>query len=385
MKILTKTATFRAAFAAAAITAIAAIPMAANADTTITLEYGGVSWDMILRGNGKANLKSCTQGTATVFDVANIPWTFEYDNETYTVTEISTKAFYQKNFLTGTVTLPAAITWVGTQVFDQSTITGFSWGCTYASIPDWTFSTSTMEMPSVMLPASVTSIGRGAFAHTRITGCLIRGSASVNTYNTFNDSSPLKVVLCGPDTKGTNLTTSNNMVGGTKGCTIFAPRAGWDGFATPGGTGTTLVLYGEGEDCDIAIDEAAKTLTATIGDGNGTGTTALQAVLDNAGRFKEYFGLDTRIAVTNTLASSVTVSGDVLQNATFVTYVTFAANTQEQLDAILAALPASMPIVIDATSASKTINVPADRNVAVLVPGGGKYGPTQKGLKIIMK
>jgi hypothetical protein len=111
----------------------------------------------------------------------------------------------------------------------------------------------------------------------------------------------------------------------------------------------------------------------------------LQAVLDNAGRFKEYFGLDTRIAVTNTLASTVTLSDDVLQNVTFVTYVTFAANTQDQLDAIFAAIPVAMPIVVDATGASNTINVPAGRNVAVLVPGGGKYGPKQKGLKIIMK
>jgi hypothetical protein len=60
-------------------------------------------------------------------------------------------------------------------------------------------------------------------------------------------------------------------------------------------------------------------------------------------------------------------------------------NTQAQLDATLAAIPGAMPMAIDATSATENINVPAGRNVVVLVPGGGTYGPTLKGFIILVR
>ncbi len=367
----------------AAIAASAAIPMTASAGTTITPEIGGVKWKIFLDGS-KVRLDGCEKTTASVFDAANIPWTFEYDGTTYTMNEIESKALYNKNFFTGTVSFPASITWIGVQAFDGCSITGFIWGCSYTQIPNWMFSCDTINMESIVLPSTITSIGQGALAKTKTHGCWIRGAATVNGNNTFNTSSALKVILASPNTTlMANTGTGGSMLTAT-GCTLFVPKAGWNGLV-PGGIDTRLFLYGAGEDLNLEINESQSTITATIGDANGTGAAALQAVLDNAGRFKALFGLDTRIAVTNSLSGTVTVTDDALQNATFVTYVTFTANTQAQLDSTLAAYPAAMPIVIDATGATRTINVPAGRNVAVLVPGGGMYGPTRMGLTILVK
>jgi hypothetical protein len=195
---------------------------------------------------------------------------------------------------------------------------------------------------------------------------------------TFRYAYSLEVILYGRNTTyNTNGGANLVMMEGVNGCSVFVPANGQWTNCKFGGTNTDLIYYGADQELDLDIDDDAKTITAVPNT-----SAALGKVLNNARRFKDYFDLDTRIAVTNSLSSVAAVSAGDLQHNAFVTYVTFTANTQAQLDDTLAALPESLQVVIDATGARRTVKVPAGRNVTVLLPGGGKYGPTRKGLTI---
>ena len=412
----------RKLIAVAVIATSAAIPMAASADT---VEINGVTWTYTV--NNAAN-RTVTLGDGTnpampkgaTLDAADIPWTFTNNGTSYTVTALAANAFSGCTALTGTLAIPATVTSIGWSAFSGCTglvgVSSFGDGCTaqwgqqvfrYCTglrgtlvVPDsnpcymnnFVFD-GCLGLKSIIIGSGTTWIpryfasnsGQGSSA---LKGVWIKGRPTVASGTqpyttvcqpyTFRYAYSLEVILYGRNTKydannGANLA----MMEGVNGCSVFVPANGKWTNCKFGGTNTDLIYYGADQELDLDIDDDAKTITAVPNT-----SAALGKVLNNARRFKDYFDLDTRIAVTNSLSSVAAVSAGDLQHNAFVTYVTFTANTQAQLDDTLAALPESLQVVIDATGARRTIKVPAGRNVTVLLPGGGKYGPTRKGLTI---
>ena len=412
----------RKLIAVAVIATSAAIPMAASADT---VEINGVTWTYTV--NNAAN-RTVTLGDGTnpampkgaTLDAADIPWTFTNNGTTYTVTKLADSAFNGCTALTGTLAIPATVTSIGTAVFSGCTglvgVSSFGDGCT-AQWGQQVFRNCTGLRGSLVVPDSnpcymnnfvfdgclgfesiiigsgttwipryfASNSGQGSSA---LKGVWIKGRPTVASGTqpyttvcqpfTFRYAYSLEVILYGRNTTyNTNYGANEYMMEGVNGCSVFVPANGKWTNCKFGGTNTDLIYYGADQELDLDIDDDAKTITAVPNT-----SAALGKVLNNARRFKDYFDLDTRIAVTNSLSSVAAVSAWDLQHNAFVTYVTFTANTQAQLDDTLAALPESLQVVIDATGARRTIKVPAGRNVTVLLPGGGKYGPTRKGLTI---
>ena len=408
--------------AVAVIATSAAIPMAASADT---VEINGVTWTYTV--NNAAN-RTVTLGDGTnpampkgaTLDAADIPWTFTNNGTSYTVTALAANAFSGCTALTGTLAIPATVTSIGWSAFSGCTglvgVSSFGDGCTaqwgqqvfrYCTglrgtlvVPDsnpcymnnFVFD-GCLGLKSIIIGSGTTWIpryfasnsGQGSSA---LKGVWIKGRPTVASGTqpyttvcqpfTFRYAYSLEVILYGRNTTyNTNSGANLVMMEGVNGCSVFVPANGQWTNCKFGGTNTDLIYYGADQELDLDIDDDAKTITAVPNT-----SAALGKVLNNARRFKDYFDLDTRIAVTNSLSSVAAVSAGDLQHNAFVTYVTFTANTQAQLDDTLAALPESLQVVIDATGARRTVKVPAGRNVTVLVPGGGKYGPTRKGLTI---
>ena len=391
--------------AVAVIATSAAIPMAASADT---VEINGVTWTYTV--NNAAN-RTVTLGDGTnpampkgaTLDAADIPWTFTNNGTSYTVTALAANAFSGCTALTGTLAIPATVTSIGWSAFSGCTglvgVSSFGDGCTaqwgqqvfrYCTglrgtlvVPDsnpcymnnFVFD-GCLGLKSIIIGSGTTWIpryfasnsGQGSSA---LKGVWIKGRPTV-----ASGTQPYTTV-CQPFTFRYAYCANLVMMEGVNGCSVFVPANGQWTNCKFGGTNTDLIYYGADQELDLDIDDDAKTITAVPNT-----SAALGKVLNNARRFKDYFDLDTRIAVTNSLSSVAAVSAGDLQHNAFVTYVTFTANTQAQLDDTLAALPESLQVVIDATGARRTVKVPAGRNVTVLVPGGGKYGPTRKGLTI---
>ncbi|MBO4286834.1 MAG: leucine-rich repeat domain-containing protein [Kiritimatiellae bacterium] len=327
-------------------------------------EIGERAFQSCAKLTGVSGCYGVTKYGQYIFNINGTRLTGDYPDLSR-VTSFGNGVFQFCKMMTGEVTLCPTLTAIPNRLFYRNSIT------------------------KLRIPPSVTSIGELSLRDCQKLKALFvpgpatvssgeQSTATVNAKELLYGSLVLKTVLFGQNTKGSNLTLGS-MLTSVKGCTVFAPRSGWNGLVT-GGTNNPIVYYGPGEELDLTVDAEYRRLTAVP-----TTANALSNVLAHAAIFKDEFDLDTRIAVTNSLSSAVTVSAEDLQNVTFVTYVTFTANTQAQLDATLAALPSAMPIVIDATGATETINVPEGRNVAVLVPGGGKYGPTRKGLVIVVK
>jgi len=406
----------------AAVAASAAMPLAANADT---VEINGITWTYSVNDATKktvtlGNGTSPTMPAGATLNAGDIPWTFTNNGTTYTVSALANLAFNGCTALTGTLDIPATVTSIGTAVFSGCTglvgVSSFGSGCTaqwgqqvfrYCTglrgtlvIPDsnpcymnnFVFD-GCLGLKSLIVGSGTTWVPRYFASNLdkkspSLKGVWIKGRPTVASGTqpyttvcqpyTFRYSYSLEVILYGKNTKyHTNNGPNEIMMEGVNGCSVFVPANGQWTNCKFGGTNTDTIYYGAGQELDLDIDDAAKTITAVPNT-----SAAFRKVLNNTRRFKDYFGLDTRITVTNSLSSVVSVhDGDLLHDA-FVTYVTFTANTQTQLDDTLAALPESLQVVIDATGARKTINVPAGRNVTVLLPGGGKYGPTRKGLAI---
>ena len=108
-------------------------------------------------------------------------------------------------------------------------------------------------------------------------------------------------------------------------------------------------------------------------------------VLANAANFKR-FGLDTKIAITSRIEMTATITESMLQSVTLETppwYVTFKVTSQAQLDNVLSAVSADIPIIIDIEGSGKNqITVPEGRKVAILAKSGWTFGKKQNGLVI---
>jgi len=445
--------TWKAAVSAAAIAASAAIPMAANAAVG-TVTVNGVTWTV----NTNATTRTATLGngssaciaTTTSIDASLIPWTFTVgegdDAIEYTVTSIAANAFNGCSKLSGTLTIPDAvtgllgnnaftsctglkklaslggITQIGDRTFDKCT------GLDGSECPDMTKLISINVYNrlyfsgELRLPALSTGrgIGDSAFRYATITNAVLSrkvvdisgnsifanctqlkamfipgpdsgtGRTLVRRSSFVSNCTSLKVFLAGPLTGLSSAygKTDQNMFTNVSGCRIFVPTgSNWDtesdtekGLAAYEAN-NAVFYYGAGRELDLAINHNDHLITATPATAH-----AFTNVLASASTFKDLFGMDTRINVTNALeiaAGSVTAAE--LAGVTFDS-LTFAVKTQAQLDTVLAAVPAETPLAIDPEGATENLMVTTgNRKIYVMLPKNGTYKVRQGGLMIIVK
>ena len=406
----------------AAVAASAAMPMAANADTITT---NGVTWTYseLNTTTKTVTIGGGTRGDAIVPKTAfvnalNIPWKMVIDGEEYTVNKIANGAFWDCTGLTGVLSIPSTVTTVGgAGAFRGSGLTGISdyGGITETqdslfnackglsgrlTIPDactCSFRSYAFYecdgLTSIVVGSGVAKTGQYFGSNCDLLeGVWVKGRPAVvsgtqaytevTVRNALTGLSNLKAVFCGRNTKMG--ATNNNMFSpGTKGCKVFVPANGqWDNVANYlGGTDTECIPYGEGEELDLVVDEAAGTVTATP-----TTPELLVKMLEAAPTFKRAFALDMKISVTNTLdLTGVTITDDMVDGVTFDRLV-FSAKKQTQLDAILGAFPATTPISIDPTGLTENMVVPDDYpNVHVKTVPGVTIKRTGNGFMIIVQ
>ena len=451
----------------AAVAASAAIPLAANAATSITNTIDGVEWRFMLdtvtgsEGTAMLGINAATDEQATGRDnydlhayskdvsvnAANIPWKFDYEGVHYTVTKVAKGAFYNHDKLTGILTIPPDVTEIRSYAFQNCNgLTGLRGGdsvthwakyalssCTnmIGSYPDLsavtgniaerTFGycpllTGTLKLGSLVtaldryafencyfsgaaiIPASVNTIGTsqnnmGAFVNNpNLTAIWVKGktAAANQTYTTVNcgllaqNNTSLKMVLMGQNTKGAQFSTGNSaMLTGDSGVQVFVPANGyWDGLnGNQGGSNNKVWYYGPAKEFDLVVDDNMMRATFTP-----TTVNALTNALAWAPSFKTYFNLDTHISVTNTLdLTDVAITEGMVSGVTFDRLM-FSAKTQDQLNAILAAFPASTPISIDPTGLTQNMVIPDTyTNVHVKTVPGVAIKRTSSGFIILFK
>ena len=426
----------------AAVAASAAIPMAANA---LTVTTNGVTWTYsvnnataktVTLGSGSGN-GNAIGGTGISAYAADIPWKFigESDGATYTVTKIAASAFKNCTKLTGTLAFPSSVTAIGEQAFAGcSGLTGLKLGPNIATIGAWAFlycpnmvgdisdltsvtsftgnngpfdgaddnkgtrklygnvrfNPNLKKIPktmfrfvpisSVTLPESLTSIDEAAFQSTQIKAIWLKGSVNISANYGFA-TSPLEIFFAGATTT-CSYPTTKRLFGDDATCKVFIPATTtWLQLDTSNAAGVDKIYYGADQDLDISVNKARNELTATA-----KTEETLVKMLEAAPLFREHFGLDTRISVTNTLdLTGVTITEDMTSGVTFDRLI-FSAKTQDQLNAILGAFPATTPISIDPTGLTENMTIPNDYpNVFVKTVPGVKIKRTASGFMIIVK
>ena len=153
----------------------------------------------------------------------------------------------------------------------------------------------------------------------------------------------------------------------------------WSGWNV-GGTTPNVVYYND-------IDETAGTIVFSP-----TSATALAETFATlptiAPQIKTAFGLDAKVVVETPIEEATTIpaaflaSGIPLETAE---WTAFTATTQEQLQDVLDACSASSRILIDPAGATGRLDVPAGRNVAMLMSSGGEVEPERHGFMLIIK
>ena len=361
----------------------AAVACGANADTVTT---NGVTWTYtvvdssaspvtVKLGNGSA---ACI-ATDTSIDASKIPWTFEKDGTAYKVTQIAAYAFKSCSGLTGRLTIPEDVTSIATQAFMGSRIEHVARLGKNTGMPNYNTFRSCTNLKGVYAPGA-DKVTSGTQSYTGF---------SIN--NTFQDSTNLKIVLLGYYTQMEG-NTSNTLLNNVKNCKVFLPANGtgnkkWQSFTMNLGssaTGSKTIYYGPNRDLDLVVDDDAGTITFWP-----TTETALVDVLEAAPTFKDEFGWNVKVNVTNILeATSGAITAEMLNAVEINTLMlTFKVNTQEQLDSVLAAVPTSSHTIlaIDASDSKVELTVPQGREVYVRLSGegrNGKYTPKIKGLII---
>ena len=407
--------------------AVGAAPVnQAHADTYT--DANGVEWKFFIgtatpaADEGSIGVSLCGDESATttciskdaVVDAADIPWTFEKDGVNYTVTHVCGNAFNGCTGLTGILAIPTTVKKIGwtttgaakNNPFASTGLTGISsfGGLTSNTcqglfkgstglagklvIPD-TFSVAfdnyafhgCSSLTAIVVGSGVTGTGRyfGSNA-TSLKGVWVKGrpttssasqpTTTVRQPHMFQSSTKLKVVLFGEHTSlDQNNSPGNAMFDSVEGCTVFVPNKGkWD-ECNYGGTDTKVITYGANTNLDIAVDEVNNAITFTP-----TDETALLNVLDAAPHFKDAFGWNAKINITNTIeVAAGVITSEKLNAVEFNTLLlTFAVKTQAQLNDILNKFPASTysMLAIDPTGLTETLTVPAGRNVYVKLSEG---------------
>ena len=421
-------------FAALAMTvaASAAFTMTAKADTVTT---NGVTWTYTV--NNAAN-KTVTLGegsvacipTDTTVDATNIPWTFTKDGEKYTVTALASSAFAYCTNMTGTLTIPTAVTsWGNGSCFRSckgltrvtslggykgtGNVQGMFRECTGLTgvlvIPDefagvfGNYSFDACTNLTGIIVGSGTKQCNTCFASKKCTGNYAISSYKVSklkgvwykgrpdvttgtqdytkiiTGDQLREEIALKVVLIG---KNTQPSGTDDMMVNVSGCKVFIPQNGkWSPGTTYANANNEVIWYGANTNLDLSVNTDLMKITAIPKTAD-----MLVKVLEAAPIFKDVFGLEPRISVTNAIdLTGVTITDEMLSSVTFDRLM-FTAKTQAQLNAILAAFPATTPISIDPTGLTENMVIPETyNNVHVKTVPGVTIKRTADGFMIIFK
>ena len=413
---------------------IGAAAVAVGANALTYTDGSGTAWTFTASGSNATlgDGSAACIATGTAVDAANIPWTFTYDDNDYTVTAIAAKAFKGCTELSGTLTIPDAVTSIGESAFSGCTkLTGLAslggitnvqdtafYSCSGLKYyPDLsrvtrigknTFQNCTMGGEAILTSltsardrafhnATITNvvfnrndaylIGNYLFCNcTQLTGMYIPGPDSGSSKaeirrNAFvQGCTALKVFLAGPLTElyksyDSDASTTFTDVAG---CRIFVPEdSNWHQLTngTDYAANNTFLYYGAGRELDFSFDHDTKAITAMPATAH-----AFTNVLNAASIFKSQFGYDTRIVMTNAIeVAEGTITDALLSGVAFESLI-FNVKTQAQLDMVMAATAGvTTPLCIDPTGAKQQMTVPADRRVWVLLSGDGKYTPKING------
>lgn len=408
------------------IASMVAFSMSAIADTTGSYTMNGIEWTysnrddvaktITLGGDGATTTEPKRAiGADTIVDAATIPWMFKIGDEMYKVVRIGNYAFYKCTGLYGTITIPNHVTEIGKSAFNT---VGSNDGNLYISslggvtnINSYVFENAKLNQGFPNL-SRVTTYALNTFQNVPFTGAarISPLTSRLNNYFFLNSKNMAGVFCPGPATvtsgfqkntivgcagfakgatsckvifAGINTKTENKLAGtmldGVEDCTVFVPASThWDGLVT-GGVNNKVIYYGVSTNLDIVVNDDAKTITATP-----TDEIALADILSSAPILKEVFGWNTYINVTNTIeVAADTITAEMLSEVSFNSMLmTFKVKTQAQLDSVLAAVPQTSMLAIDATEAKVELVIPSDRALWVWLGGTGKYIPHINGLTI---
>ncbi len=115
---------------------------------------------------------------------------------------------------------------------------------------------------------------------------------------------------------------------------------------------------------------------------------ALRQCRRNAPQIKTAFGLDAKVVVETPIEEATTIPAAFLASGIpleTTEWVAFTATTQEQLQDVLDACSASSRILIDPAGATGRLDVPAGRNVAMLMSPDSEVAPERVGFMLIVK
>ena len=376
---------------------VAAVVLSATAFAD-SIVVDGVTWNYTVNaGTTTVTLDGVdgnTQAKTTnpSFNAAHIPWTFTNNGTTYTVSSFADTLFMNWTNLVGELTIPGTVKGAPGRFTECPNLTKVTF-CDGVEIIQWyQFKNCKKLVGGVVIPSSITEVRTQSFSwDNRITGAWVKGGAtssantSVDGRATFIGATAMKVLLLGPNTTAVNgKPSSDKILDRVTGCVVYAPDNGnWTSSKfLPGGTDTVLRYYGPGQDVDIATDDVAGTITITP-----TTVETLQEALNLAATFKSAFGLDTRIAVTNRIATAVTIPASATSSTMFDlhSWVTFNVTTQAQLDNTLAAVSSDSMLIVDPTGATENLTVPDGRQVFVVLNEGDKIRCRLNGFTISFK
>ena len=351
----------------------AAVAVGANAATqVVTNTVDGIRWKILIDTEAKTaqlGLNSAAYdggsweaNTAIPLDTpakVTVPTNFVVNGENYAVTRIDTRAFYNESFLVD-MTFQDNI-----ERFDNRCLANCS-----------ALKNVLIKGPSTVLPGLSQTYMSTYFGST-------------NNWSSFHNCSSLKLIVVGPNVKFSSNLSHGLTPKGANGATVLFPynsgNTTWsthtDSYLNAQGLNNKAVFYGPDYDFDMTMGETAMTFYPKT-------ETALTNIISWASTFKSAFDMDTKIAITNRIEMSegVQITEAMLQNVTLEAppwYLTFAVKNQSQLDNVLAAVSADVPIIIDIDGAGKNqITVPNGRKVAILAKSGWTFGKKLNGLII---
>lgn len=383
---------------------VASFAVTALADSIVV---DGVTWGYTVNSDGTTVSLDTVNGSSQIsvngpeFDAALIPWTFTVGNSSYTVTSYTSALFKEWQKLKGELTIPGTVKGtLGVFTATNNNLTKITLCEGIEKIPWYCFKNCKKVDKSIVIPSTVTEIEGGAFSWcSKLPSAWVKGGKTSNTKVNVRHQfagTKVKLVYFGKNTQGAGIgfvdKSKNNetqpMLQSVTGCLVYAPDnsswVGLDGYL--GGTDNTVRYYGPGRDVDLDVDDESHVVTVTANTAE-----ALEEAINYAPTFKNDFGLDMVIALTNRMDMGTTViTEDMLQNVTLTSlpwYLTFKVDSQEQLNYVLSAVDVDVPIVIDIEGAGhkKTFTVPEGRKVAILAKSGWEFGPRRGGLVVTFK
>lgn len=349
---MNKTLTTRTALAA--LSAAALMPNLASAawsETAYMKQFNGVEWYFLI--DEDAHIASIgTNLTTTGYSDASLCRA--------TPTALSGKWILPEGFTIDGITYQ--VTTIGNRALMSD--------CTYTSLTFPSGVTNLFNCVSYGRKQLVSLCFKGPVTVAAGTQTFSTLKTADSTGQVFAQCNALKTVFVGPNIKAHSNINYTPRFPNSTAYTIFLPRSGdnatWNSYSALG-TNPNVIYYGPDEELDFKMGETA--LTATVRTAN-----ALTNVLNHVATFKNDFGLDTKINVTNSIeVASDLITAENMQYATFNSLV-LKVTTKEQLTGILSVIPDSVPLAIDASDAKVELTLPQGREIYVRVSAEGRQG-----------